>query len=469
MREDFELCQYYKFHKHKIIFFLAAMRVYSEELQSQGYKVHYEFLHKSKIAYEENFFNFLSFHKIKKVHLYDIEDKFFECRISTMLTKNKIEKVILNSPMFLSTRNDFKEYLHHTKKPFMKNFYEMQRKKFNLLLEKNQTPIGGKWSFDEENRKPLPKNLTPKSPTFAKHSSIVKDVIKLCDEYFIEHPGESQKFWLPVKRTDAKLWLNEFLEEKLNLFGPYEDALAPHSAFVYHSVLSPFLNIGLLTPHEVVEEAIAIFKRKQIPLSSVEGFIRQIIGWREFIRGIYQNFSEYQDKLNFWGHQNLLSKHWYDGTTGIAPLDHVIKKVLNFGYAHHIERLMVLGSLMTLLEIKPKEVYGWFMEMFVDSSDWVMGPNVYGMAIFSDGGLFATKPYLCGSNYYKKMGGYPVEDWCDGVDGLYWMFIEKHKEFFLKNPRLSLMVGSLNKMDASRKKLIFAAGKKLKEKLTVQK
>jgi deoxyribodipyrimidine photolyase-related protein len=227
------------------------------------------------------------------------------------------------------------------------------------------------------------------------------------------------------------------------------------------------LNSGLLTPEQVVRETLSFAKTHEVPLASLEGFLRQIIGWREFIRGIYQNFSDQQENSNFFQHKKKLSDDWYKGTTGIAPLDHAIKKVLKYGYNHHIERLMVIGSLMLLLEVDPKEAHRWFMEMYIDSSDWVMGPNVFGMALFSDGGIFATKPYFCGSNYYRKMGGYKAnETWCDAVDGLYWGFIDKHQSFFRKNPRLSMMVRTLEKMDPAKRKRLSKSAEELKKRIT---
>ena len=211
--------------------------------------------------------------------------------------------------------------------------------------------------------------------------------------------------------------------------------------------------------------ALKTAKDEKVPLNSCEGFIRQIIGWREFIRGIYQHYSEKQEASNHFNHHKKLTALWYKGDTGIAPLDDVINKVLKYGYAHHIERLMVVGSLMLLLEVDPQEAHAWFMEMFIDSSDWVMGPNVYGMALFSDGGLFATKPYICGSNYYRKMAGYKEGDWFDGVDGLYWTFIKKNKETFARNPRMSMMVRTLEKIPAARMKQLESAAQQLREKL----
>ncbi|MDG0817575.1 cryptochrome/photolyase family protein [Bdellovibrio svalbardensis] len=201
-------------------------------------------------------------------------------------------------------------------------------------------------------------------------------------------------------------------------------------------------------------------------IASLEAFVRQVIGWREFVRGIYQNFSATQDTVNFWGHHRKLSSVWYKGGSHLPQLERTLKKVFKYSYCHHIERLMVLGNLMLLLEVDPRDAHRWFMEMFVDSSDWVMGPNVYGMALFSDGGIFATKPYICGSNYWRKMSKEKAGDWCEGLDGLYWGFIEKHRDFFAQNPRLSMMVKNLDKLDPARKKKIFAAGEALKNELT---
>ncbi len=466
LREDAELCTYYRFHCHKIIFFLAAMRTYAAELEAAGYRVHYEKLDNSAPKYEERLLQFIAREKLESVEVFEIEDKFFETRIRKVLSGKKIELRIHESPMFLTSREDFSRYLKSSKKPFMKTFYELQRRRLNLLVDAEKNPVGGKWSFDDENRFPLPKGVEPPLLGSAPTTPEIEAVKEICRSRFSNHPGVIDQFWLPVDRDGARKWFRKFLSERLEFFGTYEDALAPDSEFVFHSVLTPFLNTGLLTPNEIIHETLRHAKTKKTPLNSVEGFIRQIIGWREFVRGIYQNFSEKQDSENFWKHERELSEHWYRGETGIPPLDLCLKKVLRYGYAHHIERLMVVGSLMLLLEVNPKSAHRWFMEMFIDSSDWVMGPNVYGMALFSDGGIFATKPYICGSNYYRKMGGFKPGPWCDAVDGLYWQFIDKHRDFFLRNPRLSMIARSVEKMDPARKKKIYSAANALREKLT---
>lgn len=467
MREDAALCTHFKYHKHKIMFFLSAMRRYTQELKSEGYQVHYESLDESKGSYSQALATFIKEKNIETFHYFEIEDKFFEKDLLETLQKfSKVKAVQIPSPMFLTSRSRFAEYLKSSKKPFMKTFYEAQRKRLKVLLTPEGEPVGGRWSFDDENRLSLPKDHTPPALPSYKMDALDVTVARLVDKHFSDHSGVSTNFWLPTDRKSAHEWLERFLHERLQDFGPYEDSLSKEFPFINHSVLTPFLNVGLLTPEEVVRGTLATAKKKKLPINSVEGFIRQIIGWREFVRGIYQNFSEHQDKENFWNHQRKLKDCWYKGTTGIEPLDDVIRKVEKYGYAHHIERLMIVGSLMLLLEIHPHEAHRWFMEMFIDSSDWVMGPNVYGMAIFSDGGIFATKPYFCGSNYYKKMGPYKKGVWQDGVDGLYWGFIDRNRAFFSKNPRLSMMVKTFDKMEEEKKERILTAAKKLREDLT---
>jgi deoxyribodipyrimidine photolyase-related protein len=467
MREDIELCTHFKYHKHKIIFFLAAMRKYAHLLREAGFKVHYEHLDNNGDQYEDRLCAFLKKHKIETLYFFEIEDRFFEKRIKKCIgTLTQLKSVEQPSPMFLTTRALFKEYLNSTKKPFMKTFYQAQRKRLNILVTTKGEPEGGQWSYDEDNRLKLPDGYEPPPLPAYVMDSVDKEVAKITQQHFADHPGDTASYWLPNHREGAQKWLKDFLEQRLKEFGPYEDALSPDFPFVHHSVLTPFLNTGLLTPQEVISETLSYAKKKKLPLNSVEGFIRQVIGWREFIRGIYQNFDHKQETTNFWNHTRKLKPCWYDAKTGITPLDDVIKKVRQYGYAHHIERLMVVGSLMLLCEVEPKEAHKWFMEMFIDSSDWVMGPNVYGMALFSDGGIFATKPYFCGSNYYRKMGPYKKGKWQEGVDGLYWGFIDRHRSFFLKNPRLSMMVKTFDRMDKAKKDLILNEANTLKERIT---
>jgi deoxyribodipyrimidine photolyase-related protein len=454
MAEDFELCTHFKYHKHKLVFFLASMRRFAGELKAQGFDVHYHELN------DETFLDRLSAWvkklKLSELTICEVDDMFFETRLEAFATEHKLKIHWLASPKFLTKRADFALYSAGTRRPFMKTFYEGQRKKTGLLMDGNGKPLGGQYSFDADNRKKLPKNITPPPLPQAEITREVEEVAALVEAVFSDHPGDTANFWLATSRSEAKNWAGDFFKHRMELFGDYEDALSREHDFVFHSILSPYMNIGFLPPEMLMAQVPKLMERK-MPLNSVEGFVRQVIGWREFIHGVYRQYDGVQREKNFFQHKRRLTKDWYDGTTGVVPLDDAIKKTQRLGFAHHIERLMVLSNMMLLSEIHPHDVYRWFMEMFVDSADWVMGPNVWGMGQFSDGGIFATKPYICGSNYIRKMSDYPAGDWCDVMDGLYWRFMEKHREFFTKNARMGAAMGSLDKMDPARRKKIFTA------------
>ena len=240
--------------------------------------------------------------------------------------------------------------------------------------------------------------------------------------------------------------MQQFFEYRFHEFGVYEDAIVKEEHFLNHSLLSPLINVGLLNPSDVIDKAIAYAKENDVPINSTEGFVRQILGWREFIRGVYEVKGTEERTKNFWNFDRKIPASFYDGSTGIKPVDDVIKKVLKTGYAHHIERLMILGNFMVLCEFDPDEVYLWFMELFIDSYDWVMVPNVYGMSLFADGGLMSTKPYISSSNYIMKMSNYSKGEWQDTWDGLCGNFMDKHRDFFESNPRLGMLLGNLDRM-----------------------
>jgi deoxyribodipyrimidine photolyase-related protein len=261
----------------------------------------------------------------------------------------------------------------------------------------------------------------------------------------------SNSFIYPTTHEESEIWLNQFLTNRFAEFGEYEDAIVDNENFLHHSVLTPILNIGLLTPLYIIETTLSFAKENSVSLNSVEGFIRQIIGWREFIRGVYVYKGKQERTTNFWKFNKRIPPSYYNGTTGIAPIDTTIKKVLATGYCHHIERLMILGNFMLLNGFHPNQVYQWFMELFIDAYDWVMVPNIYGMSQFADGGLMATKPYISGSSYVLKMSNYTKGDWCEIWDALFWHFMDTHRDFFLSNPRLGMLIKTYDKMSNDKK------------------
>ena len=467
MAESSRMCSRYRYHRHKLVLLLSAMRSCAEELRSKGYNVIYSKLADSgDSSWVSLLESHIDSHEYSELVHFEVESPGMNEALAALCAERGLPNRILDSPMFMTTVDEFSSYQASYKRLFMGDFYRWQRKRLHILLDDDGSPTGGAWSFDAENRKKLPKALVPPAipvPTWTDHTH---DVAQVVNRDFDDHPGDADDFWLPTTRTQAREALDLFLQERFSLFGDYEDALSSAHPFAYHSILSPLLNIGLLTPDHVVECALEFAQEHEVPINSVEGFVRQLIGWREFIRGIWRSLPPDHWQQNFWNHDAKLTSHWYEATTGIPPLDDAIRRARLRGYNHHIERLMVVGNLMLLCRISPKEAYRWFMEMYVDSADWVMAPNVFGMALFSEGGSFTTKPYICGSNYLRKMSDYPKGPWCDVVDGLYWSFVDEEQDFFAKNPRSQMMLRSLSKLDPARRQRIFDAASKFRQKVT---
>ena len=433
-------------HKNKLILLKASMIAYKEYLIQKGIKVKYL---DNKPSYSLT--DYLSESLEKKYQVINIinpHDHLIMGRLKRFCKKFNIRINVLESPMFLTSVEIRDSFNLSEKKPLMGRFYENQRKEKKILLDSENQPLGGKWSFDELNRNKLPKNI--KVPDLKKltKNKFVLEAEKIVFEGGLKYRGSSDFFIYPTTFEEAEHWLDLFLEERFSLFGDYEDAISKKHKFLWHSVLSPILNIGLLTPNEVIKKAISFNERKNIPINSLEGFIRQIIGWREFMCLVYEKYGVKMRTTNFWDFEyKSIPNSFYNATTGIEPVDTVIKNIIDFGYCHHIERLMIMGNFMLLCRIHPDEVYKWFMEMFVDSYDWVMVPNVYGMSQFSDGGIFSTKPYISSSNYIKKMSDYKNGEWTEIWDGLFWKFIKDYQNFFRNQYRLSMMARNLDKMD----------------------
>ena len=463
--EEFLFFKQFKFHKQKIAFHRASMKAHEAFLKKKGHSVVY--IHSdSEYSDLRNFQKFIQDKEITKISLYDPCDDYLEKRISSLSDYCELE--ILENPQFINTKIDLDRFFKKDKKfYFQTTFYKQERKRLGVLMTNANEPDGGKWTFDAENRKKYPKNKQPPVVVFPSKSIFWKEALAYTDQYFSDHYGEvSLEEPYPINHKEASDWLDQFLENRFFDFGIYEDAVLSENSILNHSLISPLINVGLLLPMEVVDKIIAFAQKNNIPINSTEGIVRQIIGWREFIRGMYVCKGGYSRTRNYWGFTRKIPASFYDGTTGIQPIDQTIKKVLKTGYCNHIERLMILGNFMLLCEFDPNEVYKWFMELFIDAYDWVMVPNVYGMTLFADGGTFATKPYIGGSNYLKKMSNYPNGNWQQIWDGLFWKFIFNHQDFFKKNPRTNMMVNTFNKMAEERKKTLFEAAETfIKEKL----
>ena len=449
--EEFLFFHQFKFHRQKLVFHRASMRAYEKRLQENGIETYY--IEATDASGDIRYW--LPQWKqqgIGRIHFADVIDDWLEKRIQSAAKACGMECCVYDSPLFLNNRKDWTDYFSGKKRFFQTDFYTQQRKKRNILLDQNGNPEGGKWSFDADNRQRYPKGQTPPATEFPPSNGFVEEAIQYVSNNFPDNPGElPDLFTYPVDHTSAEKWMEDFFQHRFRDFGKYEDAIVSKEWLLHHSLLSPLMNVGLLSPQQVIHRALEIARSKEIPLNSLEGFIRQILGWREFIAGVYLQVGSKERKHHHFGFKRKLPAGWWRGETGILPVDTVIKRILKTGYCHHIERLMVLGNFMLLCEIDPDEVYRWFMEMFIDAYDWVMVPNVYGMSQFADGGIFATKPYIGGSNYLMKMGDFPKGDWQGIWDALFWRFMHVHRELFLRNPRMSMLVRSFDKMEAEKR------------------
>ncbi|MEM6600918.1 MAG: cryptochrome/photolyase family protein [Verrucomicrobiota bacterium] len=440
-----------KFHQQKLVFHRASMKAYAAHLTESGYSVEY-IDYKADTTIEKVLSGISSKTRLD-LYLADPTDFLLKKRLRRFEKNADAALHFSENPSFLTRRNWNDEYFGSRKQRFMATYYKEQRKRLNILVDADGQPEGGQWSFDADNRKPLPKGHNcPEEPT-ASASSDVDAAIHYVSQKFADHPGDASQFWYSTTRRGALQWLQGFLESRFQLFGDYEDAISENDTVLYHSVLTPYMNSGLITPDEVIRKALTHAKQNNIPLNSLEGFIRQIIGWREFMRAMYECHGVEERTGNYWKCKRHIPDAFYSATTGIPPIDQVIQRTLDRSYCHHIERLMVLGNFMLLCRIHPDDVYRWFMEMFIDAYDWVMVPNVYGMSQFADGGIFTTKPYISSSNYIRKMSNYKKGTWCDVWDGLYWSFIHQEQQFFRNHPRLGMMTRQLDKMAPEKLKI----------------
>jgi deoxyribodipyrimidine photolyase-related protein len=447
--EEFLFFNQYNFHKQKLVFHRASMKYYHNYLIDNSLNIKYIEAHEVQSDIQV----FISkLDNVSEIHYYDVCDNWLEKRISKTSSFKGIKAQKHISPLFLNSEEELVDFFKGKKRFYQTDFYIHQRKKRQILTLKDQKPIGGKWSFDAENRLKYPKNKIAPKVNFPSKNSFYREAILYVQRHFEKNIGEiSETFTYPTTYKEAVTWVYDFLNYRFAEFGVYEDAIVSGEIILNHSMLTPVLNSGLITPDEILGKILVYYEINEISLNSLEGLVRQIIGWREFIRAVYLFKGTEERTKNFWNFKRKIPQSFYDGSTGILPLDDTIKKVLKTGYCHHIERLMILGNFMLLCEFDPGEVYRWFMEMFIDSYDWVMVPNVYGMSQFADGGLMATKPYISGSSYILKMSDYKKGKWCEVWDALFWNFMDKNRDFFLSNPRLGMLIKTFDKMEVSKR------------------
>lgn len=449
--EEFLFFRQYRFHRQKIAFHRASMKFYADYLVSKGIEIVYidSFDEQSDVRKLIPYFRSVG---ITHFEYIDTTDNWLESRLNKTCCEQGVTANKHRTSLFINSAEDIITYFSDKKRMFQTDFYKHQRLSRNILMEQNRKPFGGKWTYDDENRLKYPKGKVAPLVKTLTLNAFYQEAITYTNTHFSDNYGALKTdFSYPSTFEESKQWFRDFLETRFSEFGSYEDAIVSGQHFLHHSVLTPMLNVGLLTPQWIIEETLEYAANHQIPLNSLEGFIRQIVGWREFIRAVYELKGSEERTMNYWGFKRKIPASFWNATTGIEPIDSTIKKVLETGYCHHIERLMVLGNFMLLCEFDPDEVYRWFMELFIDSYDWVMVPNVYGMSQFADGGLMSTKPYISGSNYLMKMSDFKKGDWQKIWDGLFWRFMHVHRNFFLQNPRLGMLVTTFDKMEETKR------------------
>ena len=435
------------FHKQKLMLHRASMKYYYDYLNSNS-KLNL----KDKIKYIE----FDEFSKIKKrkddeFYMYDPID-------NEMIEKySKLFKIKFHhSPSFLETREELDEYRNKftNKKNYYhdRSFYRWQRKRLNLLMEDDKTPVGNSWSFDKENRNKFDKDYKEdKIKTY--DNNYLREARTYVKKNFNDNFGNIDNFYYPITSEEVANHLNNFIKNRLETFGKYQDGISQKVVFGSHSVLSPLLNIGLITPDIIIKKIIEYYKNHKsssLSLSTVEAFIRQLIGWRSYVRFIYIYHGKEMMSMNYLNHTNKIPENWYDknSNTDLIIVDDMIKKVHEYAYLHHIERLMIMGNIGLLLQINPKELYEWFMICFIDAYEWVMVANVFGMSQYSlntSNISMMTRPYFSSSNYIKKMSDYKNKQMFDVWDKLYWNLLKTHREKFKKIYSLAPQIKLLDK------------------------
>ncbi|MEX0597744.1 MAG: cryptochrome/photolyase family protein [Candidatus Paceibacterota bacterium] len=442
----------FMFHKQKLVLHRASMQKYKQYLEANQIQVEYIEFH--QLVKTESIAYILQQYQNQAIEIYDLVDDWLLKRLKSVLKEVSMQLTIHNSPMFLTPVNEFTDFFANrsgARKYWMNDFYIWQRRKLNILVDIDKNPLGGKWSFDADNRKKLPKDIIIPKTFETKDNKYTKEAIDYIEKHFPDNFGRVDTLWCPIDFEGAKQHFQQFLKNRLELFGPYEDAMTIQSDSVFHSTISPLLNNGLLTPDYVMQETLEFIAKNEVSMASAEGFIRQIIGWREYIRALYVLEGKKIRTSNYFeSHKNMPQAMW-TASTNIEPIDYHIKVLEKYAYTHHIPRLMLFGNYLNLCQITPDQVYAWFMEMYIDAYDWVMVANVYSMTLYADGGLLTTKPYIASSNYILKMSDFKKGDWSPILDSLFWNFVGIHFDKLQKEGRLGFIGVQYKKMPEIKK------------------
>ncbi|MDX1569870.1 MAG: cryptochrome/photolyase family protein, partial [Xanthomonadales bacterium] len=461
-------------HKARIVQFLAAMRHFRAAREAEGREVIYRSLgahpHRSLAACLAGDIESLG---VSKVLLMEAGDYRVQHGLVSAIGRTGAELEVIDDPHFLCSRTDFEAWLAEQKQPRMEFFYRRMRKRYDVLMEDGE-PVGGKWNLDRENRASFDRDGPPGEGACLpfEPNELTRVVIDLVEERFPDHPGELDDFGWPVTPEQARRALDDFIANRLEDFGTYQDAMWTGRPFLFHARISSALNLKLLDPRQAIEAAQKAYGDGAAPLNSVEGFIRQILGWREYIRGIYLARMPGYLEVNTLDHREALPEFYWTGETTMNCVSEVVRQTLRYGYAHHIQRLMVTGLFGLLYGIEPRELHEWYLAVYVDAVEWVEAPNTIGMSQYADGGFLASKPYAATGKYIQRMSNY-----CDGCrykpaekvgpkacpfTTFYWDFLLRHEDRFRDHPRMALQVRNLDRLDDQTREAIQSRASELR-------
>ncbi|MDA8486748.1 cryptochrome/photolyase family protein [Pseudomonas resinovorans] len=465
--------RYVVHHPQKIALIFSAMRHFADALRQRGWRVIYVRLDDAgnSGSLPGELQRWMAILEAREAHITEcgewrLEQALKDCGVSLTWHPDR---------RFLCSREAFARWAGDRNHLRMEHFYRGMRKRTGLLLEADGSPLGGTWNLDADNRKALPRGLRGPFPPRFEIDAITREVLALVRSRFSDHYGRLEAFDYPVTHADARLLWQHFLDFSLAAFGDYQDAMAIGEPFLFHARISAALNIGLLDVRQLCADVEAAYRRKQVPLNAAEGFIRQLIGWREYVRGIYWlRMPEYVE-LNAFGNQRPLPEFYWTGATDMRCMAEAIGQTLELGYAHHIQRLMVTGNFALLAGIAPKAICEWYLAVYLDAFDWVELPNTLGMVMHADGGYLGSKPYCASGRYIQRMSNYCAQcryrvgeatgPLACPFNALYWHFLMRHREHLEDNPRLALVYRNLLNMDEAHRQALWLRGEELLARL----
>lgn len=448
MDQEFPL----KLHKQKLILHRASMQRYvTEVLWPTGVDVQY--LPLDVLTNTGDLLDKLK--HFEHVYVFDPVDDVLTKRLLVARRENEHTTALefLRNPNFYLKDQEARDYFGPKEKHQFAEFYQWQRERFNILIDEEFKPVGGQWIFDHDMPHKITKNQ--QLPTFAVFgdNKFVHEAVKWVSEHFPENPGSTDFVW-PTNHAEAQQWLDDFVEHRIDGFGEHQNSIDGQAAWLYHSALSSSLQIGLLSPQQVVDAVMKRHQKRPVEVANLEAFIRQVVGWREYMRGMYVTQRAPMRASNPFKNSRKMTTDWYKGTLGLPPFDDMVRKLGSHAYAHHAERLMVAGNLMMLCEIQPEDMQRWFGELLIDSYDWLTTPNIYLMSQFAHVDSAVTQACISPSDYILEVSNYSSGEWCNIWDGLFWRFIEKHRSEIGHNPHLLVMIQRLDRLDPDRKRII---------------